>query len=63
MTRLSRQVRWRWLVLLAAAFAKAALFHETYPSSTETLTDCLVYRFDKDATLALLLAERALGLV
>jgi len=42
-------------------FAEAALFQETYPSSTETLTDCLLYRFDKDATLALLLAEPQLA--
>jgi CRP-like cAMP-binding protein len=42
-------------------FAEAALFHETFPSSTETLTDCLVYRFDKEATLALLLAEPQLA--
>jgi CRP/FNR family transcriptional regulator len=42
-------------------FAEAALFHETYPSSTETMTGCLVYRFDKDETLALLLAEPQLA--
>jgi CRP/FNR family transcriptional regulator, dissimilatory nitrate respiration regulator len=42
-------------------FAEAALFQETYPSSTETLTDCLLYRFDKDATLTLLLAEPLLA--
>ena len=42
-------------------FAEAALFQETFPSSTETLTDCLLYRFDKDATLALLLAEPQLA--
>ena len=42
-------------------FAEAALFHEAYPSSTETLTECLVYRFDKEATLALLLAEPQLS--
>jgi len=42
-------------------FAEAALFHETYPSSTETLTECLVYRFDKEATLALLLADPQLS--
>jgi len=38
-------------------FAEAALFHEAYPASTESLTACLVYRFDKDQTLALLLAD------
>jgi CRP-like cAMP-binding protein len=42
-------------------FAEAALFHETYPSSTETLTECLLYRFDKEQTLALLLAEPQLA--
>ena len=42
-------------------FAEAALFHEVYPSSTETLTECLVYRFDKEQTLALLLAEPQLA--
>jgi CRP/FNR family transcriptional regulator len=42
-------------------FAEAALFHETYPSCTETLTDCLLYRFDKEQTLALLLAEPQLA--
>jgi CRP/FNR family transcriptional regulator, dissimilatory nitrate respiration regulator len=42
-------------------FAEAALFQETYPSSTETMTECLVYRFDKEATLALLLAEPQLA--
>jgi len=42
-------------------FAEAALFHETYPSSTETLTECLVYRFDKEATLAMLLADAQLS--
>jgi CRP/FNR family transcriptional regulator, dissimilatory nitrate respiration regulator len=43
------------------SFAEAALFHETYPSSTETLTECLLYRFDKGQTLALLLAEPQLA--
>jgi CRP/FNR family transcriptional regulator len=42
-------------------FAEAALFQETYPSSTETLTECLLYRFDKEQTLALLLAEPQLA--
>jgi len=42
-------------------FAEAALFHETFPSSTETLTDCLIYRFDREQTLALLLAEPELA--
>lgn len=43
-------------------FAEAALFHEAYPSSTETLSECLVYRFDKEQTLALLLAEPQLAI-
>lgn len=42
-------------------FAEAALFHEVFPSSTETLTECLVYQFDKDQMLALLLAEPQLA--
>lgn len=42
-------------------FAEAALFHETFPSSTETLTDCLLYRFDREQTLALLRAEPELA--
>ena len=42
-------------------FAEAALFHETYPSCTETMSECLVYRFDKQATLALLLADPQLS--
>jgi CRP/FNR family transcriptional regulator len=42
-------------------FAEAALFHETFPSSTETMTECLLYRFDKEQTLALLLAEPQLA--
>jgi CRP-like cAMP-binding protein len=42
-------------------FAEAALFHETYPSSTEALTPCLLYRFDKERTLELLLAEPQLA--
>jgi CRP-like cAMP-binding protein len=42
-------------------FAEAALFHETYPSCTETMSECLVYRFDKEATLALLLADPQLS--
>jgi CRP-like cAMP-binding protein len=42
-------------------FAEAALFHAAYPSSTETLTECLLYRFDKERTLELLLAEPQLA--
>lgn len=42
-------------------FAEAALFHDVFPSSTETLTECLVYRFDKERTLELLLAEPQLA--
>ncbi|HEY5388630.1 MAG TPA: Crp/Fnr family transcriptional regulator [Thermoleophilia bacterium] len=38
-------------------FAEAALFHEEYPSSTETMSDCRLYRFDTQETLQLLLAE------
>jgi len=42
-------------------FAEAALFHETYPASTETLTECLLYRFDKEQTLELLLGDARLA--
>jgi CRP-like cAMP-binding protein len=42
-------------------FAEAALFHEAYPSSTETMSGCLLYRFDKEQTLALLLGEPQLA--
>ncbi len=38
-------------------FAEAALFHEEYPSSTETMSDCRLYRFDTQEVLRLLLAE------
>jgi CRP/FNR family transcriptional regulator len=38
-------------------FAEAALFQEAYPSSTETMTDCRLYRFDSQEILRLLLAE------
>jgi len=38
-------------------FAEAALFQEAYPSSTETMTDCRLYRFDSQEVLRLLLAE------
>ena len=38
-------------------FAEAALFHETYPSSTETMTDSRLYRFETDQVLALLNAD------
>jgi CRP-like cAMP-binding protein len=38
-------------------FAEAALFHDEYPSSTETMTDCRLYRFDTREVLGLLLAE------
>jgi len=38
-------------------FAEAALFREEYPSCTETMTDCRLYRFDTQEVLRLLLAE------
>jgi CRP/FNR family transcriptional regulator len=38
-------------------FAEAALFHEEYPSSTESMSDCRLYRFDTQEMLQLLLAE------
>ena len=42
-------------------FAEAALFHEAYPSCTETMSDSLLYRFDTQETLDLLLAEPQLA--
>jgi CRP/FNR family transcriptional regulator len=42
-------------------FAEAALFQQAYPASTEAMTDCLLYRFDKEQILALLLAEPQLA--
>jgi CRP-like cAMP-binding protein len=38
-------------------FAEAALFHDEYPSSTESMSDCRLYRFDTQEMLRLLLAE------
>jgi len=42
-------------------FAEAALFHEAYPSSTETMAASRLYRFDKRRVLDLLLAEPQLA--
>jgi len=42
-------------------FAEAALFHEAYPSSTETMAASRLYRFDKREVLDLLLAEPQLS--
>jgi CRP-like cAMP-binding protein len=42
-------------------FAEAALFHETYPSSTETMTASRLYGFDTDRFLDLMLAEPQLA--
>jgi CRP-like cAMP-binding protein len=42
-------------------FAEAALFQETFPSSTESMAECLLYRFDKERTLGLLLSEPQLA--
>jgi CRP/FNR family transcriptional regulator, dissimilatory nitrate respiration regulator len=42
-------------------FAEAALFHEAYPSSTETMAASRLYRFDKRKVLDLLLAEPQLS--
>jgi CRP/FNR family transcriptional regulator, dissimilatory nitrate respiration regulator len=44
-------------VTAGQTFAEAALFHETYPSSTETMVASRLYRFDTDEMLALLTAE------
>jgi len=42
-------------------FGESVLFHEVYPSSTETMTDCRLYRFDTGRFLALLLSEPQLA--
>jgi CRP/FNR family transcriptional regulator, dissimilatory nitrate respiration regulator len=42
-------------------FAETALFRETYPSSTEAIADCLLYRFGARELHALLLAEPQLA--
>ena len=42
-------------------FGESVLFHEVYPSSTETMTACRLYRFDTQPFLALLLAEPQLA--
>jgi CRP/FNR family transcriptional regulator, dissimilatory nitrate respiration regulator len=42
-------------------FAETALFRDTYPSSTEALADCLLYSFDAQRLLRLLLAEPPLA--
>jgi CRP/FNR family transcriptional regulator len=42
-------------------FAEAALFHERYPAGTESLTECLLYRFDKQQTLEVLLGDAQLA--
>ena len=42
-------------------FGESVLFHEVYPSSTETMTACRLYRFDTQQFLGLLLAEPQLA--
>lgn len=42
-------------------FAEAALFHETYPSSAETMVACRLYRFDTRAFRELLVTEPQLA--
>ena len=42
-------------------FAEAALFHDTYPSSADTMVACRLYRFDTRAFHDLLLAEPRLA--
>jgi CRP/FNR family transcriptional regulator, dissimilatory nitrate respiration regulator len=41
-------------------FAEAALFHEAYPSSAETMADSRLYRFEANRFLDLLLAQSQL---
>lgn len=43
-------------------FGESVLFHDTYPSSTETMEDSRLYRFDTAEFRALLLGHPALGL-
>ena len=43
-------------------FGESVLFHETYPSSTETMDDCRLYRFDTGEFRALLLEHPTLSL-
>jgi len=42
-------------------FAEAALFHDSYPSSAETMSACRLYRFETRAFRELLLAEPQLA--
>ena len=42
-------------------FGESVLFHELYPSSTETMTASRLYRFDTEQFLELLLAEPQLA--
>ncbi len=42
-------------------FGESVLFHETYPSSTETMDDCRLHRFDTGEFRALLLERPALA--
>ncbi len=42
-------------------FAEAALFHDEYPSSAETMAPCRLYRFETRAFRSLLLAEPQLA--
>ena len=42
-------------------FGESVLFHEVYPSSTEAMTECRLYRFDTNRFLALLLSEPQLA--
>jgi CRP/FNR family transcriptional regulator len=42
-------------------FGESVLFHETYPSSTETMEDSLVYRFSTDEFLRLCLEQPPLA--
>jgi CRP-like cAMP-binding protein len=43
-------------------FGESVLFHDTYPSSTETMDDCRLYRFDTSEFRALLLEQPRLSL-
>jgi len=49
-------------VVAGETFGESVLFHDTYPSSTETMEDCRLYRFDTGEFRALLLERPALAL-
>jgi len=49
-------------VVPGETFGESVLFHDTYPSSTETMDGCRLYRFDTGAFRALMLEHPGLSL-